>query len=263
MRKTFRSKDNKAYWQHRWESIDADDVMLNHESYPLKFAIKAINYNKRNQKILEAGCGAGRILSYLHNKNYDVIGIDFIDNAISKIKNKYQNIRAEVGDIINTNFDKNYFDTILAFGLYHNFEVDNVKKALLETKRILKKNGILCFSFRADNLQNYILDKIKTKNNSKNTEFHKLNLKEDELIKLLKFYNLEIIEKEYVVNMPLLFHFKFFRSKEQKEFNEHLGRRDGYTLNKIGRALDKILRFFLIKHYCNVYVFFAIKTDLD
>ena len=49
MRKTFRSKDNKAYWQHRWESIDADDVMLNHGSYPLKFAIKAINYNKPNQ----------------------------------------------------------------------------------------------------------------------------------------------------------------------------------------------------------------------
>jgi len=260
MRITLRSINNKDYWHQRWETIDADDVMQNIESYPLKFAIKSTKYNNKDQKILEAGCGAGRILSYLYKKDYNVIGIDFIQNAIVKIKKKYKDIKADVGNILNTNFEKDYFDTILAFGLYHNFKIDDVKKALLETKRILKKNGILCFSFRADNFQNYILDKkIKNSNKLENTKFHKLNLKEDELIELLKEFNFKILEKEYVINMPLLFHFKIFRSKAQKKFNEHIGRRDGYTLNFFGKILDKLLRLMFIKHYCNIYVFIVKK----
>ena len=158
--------------------------MLNQESYPLKYAINAIKYNEKNQKILGAGCGAGRILSYLYYENYDVVGIDFIESAIKKIK--YKDIKAEVSDIINTNFDDNSFDTILVFGLYHNFEIESLKKSFSETKRILKKNGILCFSFRADNIQNYILDKIKNEKNKNNTKFHTLNLKENKISEILK-----------------------------------------------------------------------------
>ena len=48
---------------------------------------------------------------------------------------------------------------------------------------------------------------------------------------ILREYNLEIIKKEFVTNMPLLFHFKIFRQKKQKIFNEHLGRAEGYQLN--------------------------------
>ena len=259
MRKTFRSNSNKEYWEDRWESIDADDIMLNHNKYPLKYAVKTIAINKQNQKILEAGCGAGRILAYLHFKNFNVFGIDFIESAIKKIKLKYEGINAEVGDITNTIFDDGTFDTILAFGLYHNFEYENLKKAFFETKRILKKNGILCFSFRTDNIQNYILDKIKNKKKEKNNSFHKLNLKENEIQSILKELELKVIEKEYVVNMPLLFHFKIFRSKEQQMFNEHVGRRDGYTLNMFGKIIDSLLKSFFLKHYCNVYVFYVEK----
>jgi hypothetical protein len=130
-----------------------------------------------------------------------------------------------------------------------------------KTKRILKTKGILCFSFRSDNLQNLILDEIKEKKLFSNTnkKFHKLNLKEDEIIQILKNYNFDILKKEYVTNMPLLFHYKIFRSKEQKIFNEHLARRDGYKLNFLGKILNKFLITFFKKNYCNVYVFLCQK----
>lgn len=261
MRITLRSTDNKEYWKQRWDNIDADEIMINENEYPLKYAIKTIIKKDKDQKILEAGCGAGRVLSYLHSKKYDVIGFDFIESAIKKIKLRYNEINVEVGNILNTRFEDNFFDTILSFGLYHNFQIEDVKKALVETKRILKKDGVLCFSFRADNFQNFILDRIiKNKKTSENTKFHKLNLKEKEITDLLKELGLQIIEKEYVINMPLLFHFKIFRSANQKKFNETLGRRDGYTLNIIGKILDKFLKFFLIKSYCNIYVFLVKKS---
>lgn len=260
MRKTFRSKDNKDYWKQRWQSIETDEVMFNETIYPLKYAIKAIKYNDKSQKILEAGCGAGRILNYFHYKNYNIIGIDFIEDAIKKINKKDIKIKAKTENILKTSFENNSFDTILAFGLYHNFELSDLNKAFNETKRILKINGILCFSFRADNLQNLILDKIKnTKNQDQNKQFHKLNLKEKEILNLLKNHNFKILEKEYVINMPLLFHFKIFRSKEQKKFNEHLARRDGYTLSLFGKIIHKLLLCIFPKQYCNIYLIFCKK----
>ena len=168
MRETYRSDDNKTYWTKRWENIGADEKMENKDSYPLKYTLEAISHKDKNQKILEAGCGAGRIVSYLHDNNFKVVGIEFIRSAIEKIKLKFPKLNVHTMDILNTKFENNEFDTILAFGLYHNFQIDMFEKALDETKRILKDDGLLCFSFRSDNIQNYILDKIKDNEKSKN-----------------------------------------------------------------------------------------------
>ena len=88
MRETFRSLDNFDYWEKRWESIETDDAMVNKDKYPLKYTLETIKLNNSNQKILEAGCGAGRILKYLNDLKFNVVGIDFIKTAIDKIKKK-------------------------------------------------------------------------------------------------------------------------------------------------------------------------------
>jgi SAM-dependent methyltransferase len=254
MRETYRSLNNLSYWTKRWNTIDADEAMTNNNKYPLKYTLETINLKNENQKILEAGCGAGRILKYLHQLNYNVVGIDFIKTAIDKIKRKDPKIKAFTENILKTSFKDGEFDTILSFGLYHNFKIKNVIKALSESKRILKDDGNLFFSFRVDNLQNLILDKLKSRKNYKdNIEFHKLNLKEKELTKILSDLNLKIIKTFYIINMPLLFHFKIFRSRKQKKFNEHVGRRDGYSLNFIGTILNSVLINFFPKQYCNVF----------
>ena len=49
--------------------------------------------SKNDGRILEAGCGAGRILKYFHNKQFDIIGIDFIENAIEKLKKDNQDLK--------------------------------------------------------------------------------------------------------------------------------------------------------------------------
>ena len=84
MRKTYRAQGVKEYWTARWEEIPADLEMENMCVYPLKYAEMIIK-NKEG-KILEAGCGAGRILRYYHNRGYNITGIDYIDVAISKLK---------------------------------------------------------------------------------------------------------------------------------------------------------------------------------
>ena len=254
MRETFRSQNNKDYWEKRWNNVSVDEAMTNENVYPLKFTINAIKYQDKSQKILEAGCGPGRIVKYLFNKGYNVTGIDFIKTAIDKIKKDSPFLDVSTQSIMKTNFNDEQFDTILAFGLYHNFKIEDVIIAINETLRILKSGGILCFSFRLDNIQNYILDNLKENKKNDKKLFHKLNLKEKEIIKILQRFNLNIIDKKFVTNMPLLFHFKIFRNNKQKHFNEHLGRTEGYSLNLIGKILNWIILNFFKKKYSNIIV---------
>jgi SAM-dependent methyltransferase len=73
-------------------------------------------YKDKTVKILEAGCGAGRILRYYHDRGYDIIGIDLIAVAISKLKEIDPTIQAEVSDITSLRFADQSFKYVLAFG---------------------------------------------------------------------------------------------------------------------------------------------------
>src|SRR5262245_595033 len=64
MRVTYRKANNKDYWTKRWADIPADQPMQNHNAYPLKYA--ELTVTAKDRPILEAGCGAGRILRYYH-----------------------------------------------------------------------------------------------------------------------------------------------------------------------------------------------------
>ena len=102
MRITYRNHNVKDYWTSRWDKIPADQPMENNQVYPLKYAEQILQ--DREGKILEAGCGAGRILRYYHNQGADILGMDFIEVAIEKLKQIDQTLKVEAGDITNPEF---------------------------------------------------------------------------------------------------------------------------------------------------------------
>lgn len=257
MRKTFRNKDNFKYWKNRWDSIDADLPMKDIKSYPLKYSNLVVKYKKH--KILEAGCGGGRILRYYHNLGYNIIGIDFISSVIKKLKNQDPSLNVKADNILNLSFKDEYFDIILAFGLFHNFHSKKLIKSLKESHRVLKKNGKICASFRADNLQELIVDLLNKDKLNKNKKFHKLNLKKKEFINLLEDNGFKVLKIFSVQNMPFLYKFRIFRRYDHKKFNENLARIHGYKLSLIGQILQNFLIRLFPNNFCNVYLAIAKK----
>ena len=262
MRITYRYINNKKYWKKRWEEIPVDKPMYNTETYPLKYSSMIIKNN--DGKILEAGCGNGRILRYYHNNRYDIIGIDFIDIAINKLIQKDPTLNVEFGDITKLRFKKESFKYILAFGLYHNLE-KNLESAIIETYRILQNNGKICVSFRSDNIQNRITDWLKNrnktmKNKDKNFSFHKINLTKNEFSSLFSRHGFKVEKIFPVENMPILYKFTFFRYKSHKVFNENIARSEGYRLSFIGNIFQKILMTIAPNQFCNIYVLIATKN---
>ena len=263
MRKTFRRMNNKNYWEKRWDDIPADQPMENHNVYPLKYAEEIVN--DYNAKILEAGCGAGRILRYYHNKGFDITGIDFIKVAIDKLKEIDNSLKVEVGDIKSLRFDDKSFKYVLAFGLYHNLE-DGLDHAINETYRILESGGSVCASFRADNIQTRLTDwlserraKVKNAERVEQHSFHKMNLTRREFSQAFQRAGFNVNSILPVENMPILYKFAFFRASNHKQFNENIARAEGYRLSWYGKLLQNFMMRFFPNQFCNIYVLIAHK----
>lgn len=263
MRITYRAHGVKEYWTARWDEIPADAPMENLGVYPLKYAQMTVK--DKTGKILEAGCGAGRILRYYHDRGYDIIGIDFIAVAISKLKEIDPTLQAEVGDITSLRFADQSFKYVLAFGLYHNLE-HGLDKAVQETHRVLEQNGSVCASFRADNIQTRLTDWLadrKAKSgggNIKARAFHKMNLTRSEYEQLFAHAGFVIDFVGPVENMPILYKFAIFRSASHKQFDENKARMEGYRLSWFGQRLQNFLMRFFPDQFCNIYVLIAHKV---
>ena len=172
MRKIFRDKQNADYWEDRWANSGVDeDGFKNEDIYPIKYAKEAI---KGGEKILEAGCGAGRVYFHYKKRGFDIKGIEYSKSAVENILNKDSTSEVVEGSITDLPYEDSSFDTILAFGLYHNIEDEKaLQKSFDETRRVLKQGGQLVASVRFDSLENNIVENIMKKR-SNGKKFDKL-----------------------------------------------------------------------------------------
>jgi ubiquinone/menaquinone biosynthesis C-methylase UbiE len=262
MRITYRYANNKDYWTKRWADIPADNPMQNADAYPLKYAEMTVR--DKQGKILEAGCGAGRILRYYHDRGYDILGMDFIEVAITKLKEIDPTLQAEVADITQLNYPDGAFRYLLAFGLYHNLE-KGLDQAIAETYRVVEHGGAVCASFRADNIQTRLTDWLTDRKAKKSgadvstKSFHKMNLTRSEYENLFKKAGFDIKFIGPVENMPILYKFACFRSATHKQFDENKARAEGYRLSWLGQRLQNFLMRFFPDQFCNIYVLIALK----
>lgn len=262
MRVTYRSRSVKEYWAARWEDIPADAPMDNPNVYPLKYAEMTVR--DKGGRILEAGCGAGRILRFYHQHGYDIVGMDYIDVAISKLKAIDPTLQAETGDITALHYADQSFKYILAFGLYHNLEHD-LAKAVDETYRVLESGGAVCASFRADNIQTRMTDWLAERKSKKagksagQRAFHKMNLSKDEFARTFTRAGFRIEFIGPVENMPFLYKFAMFRARTHKRFDENKARAEGYRLSWLGRHLQNLVMRLMPDQFCNIYVLIARK----
>ncbi len=262
MRITYRSSGVREYWAKRWASIPADEPMENLSVYPLKYA--ELTIQDQAGTILEAGCGAGRVLRYYKDRGYSILGMDYIEAAVEKLREADPELQVEVGDITRLSYSDASFRTVLAFGLYHNLWGEALDRAMDETFRVVEPGGRVCASFRADNLQTRLTDWLadyragKVARNGAR-EFHKLNLTRSEYEDLFRRAGFVVEQIFPVENMPILYKFAVFRNRQHKTFDENLARKEGYQLSPLGGVIQRFLMRRLPYQFCNIFVVIARK----
>lgn len=118
------------------------DKFSNTRQYPWKEFEDFNKYIQSGYKVLDVGCGNGRLWGTLKDKNIDYYGVDFSQNLIAKAQQKYPQANFLFADVLNLPFEKESFDAVFAIAVFHHIPSYYRQKALAEINRILKKQGI-------------------------------------------------------------------------------------------------------------------------
>ncbi len=102
-------------------------------------------YVSKNSKILDVGCGYGRILNELSESGFvDLTGIDSAEKMIKRGLREYPNLNLIVNPDGAIPFEENTFDAVILFGVLTCVPDNEAQKELLANiKRVLKPGGII------------------------------------------------------------------------------------------------------------------------
>ena len=102
------------------------------------------DYIKPNDKVLDAGCGNGRYLPWIKQKNGQYFGIDNSQELIKIAQSRYQGESFQMADVLALPFDNTFFDKIYSIAVLHHIPSNELRqKFFQEAKRVLKPNGFL------------------------------------------------------------------------------------------------------------------------
>lgn len=160
-------------------------------------------YKKGKKRLLDLGCGGGRNSELAARSGYDVYGCDYSEGMVDitrlRMGSKYG---PEVKDrfikasMLKLPYEDNSFDVVIANGVYHNaYTLQDFKRALKETKRVLKPDGLLLLNvFNSDNVDAKTVRPAKSENVYLTKEgLRMVLLKSEEILKLFEGMRMKAI----------------------------------------------------------------------
>jgi ubiquinone/menaquinone biosynthesis C-methylase UbiE len=126
--------------KHDYESI-AEDFSQTRQNPWQEFSLFE-SFLHPSDRVLDLGCGNGRLLDFLHGKIADYTGLDISQKLLQEARKKYSHGHFLVGDMLSLPFPDAFFDVVFCIAsLHHIPSRDFREKVILEIKRVLKPQG--------------------------------------------------------------------------------------------------------------------------
>ena len=97
-------------------------------------------YMPKPAKVLESGCGAGRYVKYLHDRGWDVTGLELDKGTVDMVRKHWPELNIVLGDAADSPFKANTFDGIISLGVIEHW-TEGPETPLAEIYRTLKPGG--------------------------------------------------------------------------------------------------------------------------
>lgn len=101
-----------------------------------------------NRRVLDLGCGAGRLTTYLRPLTDRYTGVDFSPQMVAHCRRQFPELvfrQADMRDL--TQFECSSFDTVVAiYNMFDPVSHEDRLRVLGQVRRILTANGLLVFS---------------------------------------------------------------------------------------------------------------------
>lgn len=115
-----------------------------------------LEYITDNDNLIDIGCGNGRLLTGIGDKNIKYVGVDNCVPLLDIAKERHTR-EFVVADALNLPFDNDCFDKAFSIAVIHHIPSKEYREQFVkEIYRVLKKDGICCISFWKNVEKKYI-----------------------------------------------------------------------------------------------------------
>ncbi len=102
------------------------------------------DYAFPGDRVLDLGCGNGRLLQIFKEIDITYIGIDSSERLIEIAQKTYPNAIFQVADALHLPFSTNYFDKVYTIAVLHHIPSEELRLEFLEgIRRVLRPDGSL------------------------------------------------------------------------------------------------------------------------
>ncbi len=133
------------HWNAFWEEYKIEGEA---QTLPGEFPLDLID---KNSRIVELGCGSGRVVDYFNRLGYNTYGIDISENAVKVIKTNAKRQRllnkVVINDCSTLAFKNESFGTVICLGVLEHYPREKeMNSCLSEIKRVLTNKGVAIVS---------------------------------------------------------------------------------------------------------------------
>jgi SAM-dependent methyltransferase len=101
------------------------------------------------RRVLDAGCGAGRMMPVLAALGCRVEGIDLSPEMVRRSRRDHSGFPAQVGSITDVPYPGNCFDGVVSwYSTIHTNDAD-LPRVMSEARRVLRPGGLLLIAFQS------------------------------------------------------------------------------------------------------------------
>lgn len=127
----------KDYYENNADSFAA----ARNRNWPLFLSF--LQYIKKGDRVLDLGCGNGRLYPLVKQKGASYLGLDLSKNLLSKARKMYPQGKFIQGDLLNLKV-KDQFDAIFIIATLNHIPTSKLRqKAIQNVTNILKPEGLI------------------------------------------------------------------------------------------------------------------------
>jgi len=155
---TPKERGNAPKWDRIYKESKPENIPWNFEEIPTWFTEMIESGWVKPCKTLDVGCGLGNYANYLATSGFDVVAVDFSEEAVIQARKKFEksNLRFEVGcalelDSVLDVRNPEMFEFIIDISLLHHIKPEDREKYAQSLARVAKRGAkvlISCFSER-------------------------------------------------------------------------------------------------------------------